>query len=226
MGLVLMGRETNAALIGLELNGVRAKALLDTGAEMNVVQTWLLEEAGLELGGGDEVTITDSSKISRTASFASISVDFDQWGRVEQPAVVIPSVPMFAERRIGLIVNPLFLARMGFAVRLDLPDRTMSELGSLSPPSGVDLQTCVNSTQLASGMALQTSRHVTSVTVGGVATALQIDTGARTTVLAASSEAATAVAGLASTREEARGLFGREPVTTITESVDGCIPAP
>lgn len=220
LGLEVMGRETNAAWIHVEVNGVKAKAILDTGAEANVIQAWFAEEAKMSTDASEQADVTDSSEKSLKASIVSVHAKVEGWGDWGGPAILIPSIPMFEQARIGMIVNPLLLAKQGLFIRLDFPAHMMAEVEALSAPGDAELETCTSVSRLQSGTRIATHRAVTKVKVFGVWTRLHIDSGGRTTVLAAASDAAKKAAELPSSDETARGAIGTETVKVIASAVE------
>lgn len=220
-GLRLQGRETGAVWIEVEVNGVSTKALLDTGAEFHAVQKWFVEAAGIGVEGEEEAKVTDSAKNTRAASFARVKGTIPDWGAIDTPAVLLPTFEVFEKARVGLILNPLLLAAPGRALRLDFAQSEMSELEQLSEPADepVVLQTCTSVSRMKGGMVVTTLRAVTEVMVAGSATALTIDSGARTTVVAGGTSAASELEAIAKGTETAGGVFGTEEVKVIPEPV-------
>jgi len=220
VGLMVMGRQTGAPWIEVVVGGVKAKAILDTGAELHIVQAWFAEAAGLRQDGEQDVDVTDSSKKSMKASFTRVRGEMTGWGRMDTPAVLVPTLEAFEAARVGMVVNPLLLAAEGHALRLDFGQRVMAELDQLTEPTpGVVLQTCATVSRMGNGTVIVTLRGVTEVQVAGFATALTIDSGARTTVIAAGSDATETLTRQVTGQETAGGVFGNEDVKTISEPV-------
>ncbi|MEQ9321205.1 MAG: aspartyl protease family protein [Polyangiaceae bacterium] len=220
VGLMVMGRETGAPWIEVSVNGVKTKAILDTGAEFHVVQTWFADEAKIGSDGDQDVDVTDSSKKSVKASFARVRGRVEGWGPLDTPAVLMPTFAAFETAGVGMIVNPLLLAAPGKALRLDFVAREMSELDALTEPApSTVLQTCASVSRLKNGTVITTNRQVTEVEIAGSTTALTVDSGARTTVIAAGSDATEELVKLATGTETAAGVLGTEEVKTIAEPV-------
>lgn len=216
-----MGRETHAPWIEIEVNGARSKAILDTGAEFHVVQAWFAEKAGIQQNTERRADVSDSAKKSMKASIGEVRGTLATWGPLETPAVIIPTLPMFQDAGIGMIVNPTLLTDPGRVLRMDFVAREMSELKALSKPpaSGVGTQACATLSRLKDGAVITTTRHLTEVKMGEITIALTIDTGARTTVVAANAEATSALLPRATGTETAGGVFGTEEVKTVPDAV-------
>ena len=218
VGLEVMGRETNAAWVEVEVNGAKAKAILDTGAEANVVQAWFLTAAKLSQEDLGNIDIKDSTGHSQKASVAKVRGTIAGWGEVTTPAIVIPTIEMFESVGVGMIVNPLLLSD-GRAVQLDFPKRQLRELAELSPPAGEVIETCSSTTRFADGEVLVTNRQVAHVTVAGLDTALAVDSGGRVTDVFRGSDAGEALVDKVSGSEEAAGALGTQAVAVVSDAV-------
>lgn len=215
-----MDRETHAPWIDITVGGVTTKAILDTGAELHVIQSWFAERAGVLENGSSPARVSDSSGGGMEASFAEVDLVPDGWGHVRLQAVIVPSFPAFEEAGVGMVLNPQLLASGGRAVQLDFIHHQMQELSALPDTAGrVVGQSCTTVSRLADGALITTHRYVVEVVVEGVATTLQLDTGARTTVLSESTEVAESLAAHPTERETAFGLLGSQEVRVLADPI-------
>lgn len=220
LGLTVMGRETRAPWIEITVGGVRTKAILDTGAELHVIQSWFAERAGVLENGSSPAQLSDSSGGGTEASFAEVDVVPGRWGRVRLQAVVVPSFSAFEEAGIGMVLNPQLLASGGRAVQLDFIQQQMQELSALPDTAGrVAGQSCTTVSRLGDGALITTHRYVVEVGVEGVPTTLQLDTGARTSVISEGAEVAESLAARPTEGETAFGLLGSQEVKVLVDPI-------
>lgn len=132
--------EGNRLFIPVALNGVETEALLDSGAEMTLVDTVFAVEAGLAAFGADEVKGTGAG--TQSVAFAE-GVNFAAAGRtLEGQVVAILDLTDISERVVGHPLTVIAGRELFDAGRfeVDISRRVMREVTRSETPRG-DLET-------------------------------------------------------------------------------------
>jgi predicted aspartyl protease len=187
--------------------------IVDTGASVNTLASWLVSAAHLE-PRQTIATATGSTGVEKSVRLVTnemIQLD----GRRDltlREAIVVEFPPIFAEQRIGGLLSPQLLAPEHAVSVLDLRVPTLrfepfevavARLGHNRPLISSDSRVCRNAES-----PFENRKYAASVTVDGIGGVLLVDTGATSTLAAPGSRIAGALMDRASESSSTRGVGG------------------
>jgi Aspartyl protease len=187
--------------------------IVDTGASVNTLASWLVSAAHLEPRQTTATAIgsTGVEKPIRVVSNQIIQLDGGRDLTLRE-AIVVEFPPVFAKQRIGGLLSPQLLAPEHLASVLDLRLPTLrfepfeiavARLGRSRPLISSGSRVCRNAES-----PFENRQYAASVTTDGIAGTLLVDTGATSTLAAPGSRIAAALTDRASESGRAQGVGG------------------
>jgi len=200
-------------LVRATVRGETAAFIVDTGASVHTIASWLVDAAKMP-AAASRATTTGSTGVEttvRTVSGESLHVAGRDGDIRLGDAIVVDFPPIFAEQRIGGLLSPQLLAAAGTAAVLDL--QTPRLTFGPARPATVGTRVCRNeSSPFANRL------YSAPATIGGTAGTMLVDTGATSSVVSASSPLGAALSTRPSTTSRAQGVGGP---ATVTRTVPG-----
>lgn len=206
------------------VGGRATTMIVDTGANVPVVTTWLAEEAGLQGGAPFDGRDSAGRRVPmRRAEHPAIVID--GWDAVPDRTTAIADLPLaFRRAGIGAIVSPQALAAPGERVELDLVAGRMRLVGAGVTGAGAA------SGALAGGVALRGARIcayeangirgravVATATIDGVDVALDLDTGTNGIAIGRGTALGRALAPRSNARASGLGARGAFEVARVAD---------
>jgi hypothetical protein len=175
--------------------------IVDTGANMHVIASWVVRKVGLPMRRLGDVASDHTGRALKTSTVENPRLAIDDWGTVAAPTMLVTDfTEPLAKIGIGALVSPQWLTGERDAIVLDLPlgemrrtpwddaARALDEGGGREiAPAGVRL--CEDAASTIKGLSF-----VVSASIDGRAVDLLLDTGAHRTDLLSTSKVARALA--------------------------------
>jgi hypothetical protein len=206
----LLAKGFPSPVVRARISGTDVLFLIDTGAGVHTLASWLVNVANLE------TTATAARVTGSTGADVPVRVvnDVDLQLSDGPPlslheAVVTDFPPLFQSLRIGGLISPQLLATPGEAVVIDFRIPTLvieSEDASdhdLGSPSRVHGKACRNPDS-----AFENRLYSVGVKFDGKKAAVLVDSGATSTVIGEHSHAASAMAGRPGEASHSQGVGG------------------
>jgi hypothetical protein len=198
--------------------------IVDTGASVNTLASWLVSAAHLE-ARQTTATATGSTGVEKSVRVVANEMIRLDGGRdlTLRKAIVVDFPPIFAEQRIGGLLSPQLLAPGHSASVLDLRVPTLrfepfelavARLGRNRPLISSGSRVCRNAES-----PFENRQYAASVTADGIAGTLLVDTGATGTLAVAGSRIAAALTGRASETGRTQGVGGDVQTTRKAPNV-------
>ena len=198
--------------------------IVDTGASVNTLASWLVNAAHLE-PRQTTATATGSTGAEKTVRMiASEMIQLDGGRQLAlREAIVVEFPPIFAEQRIGGLLSPQLLAPRHAAAVLDLRVPTLrfepfkmavTKLGRHRLSVSSSSRVCRNSES-----PFENRQYAASATAAGIVGTLLVDTGATSTLVAPGSRIAAALMDRASESGRTQGVGGDAQTTRIAPNV-------
>jgi predicted aspartyl protease len=198
--------------------------IVDTGASVNTLASWLVSAAHLE-ARQTTATATGSTGVEKSVRVVANEMIRLDGGRdlTLRKAIVVDFPPIFAEQRIGGLLSPQLLAPGHSASVLDLRVPTLrfepfelavARLGRNRPLISSGSRVCRNAES-----PFENRQYAASVTADGIAGTLLVDTGATSTLAVAGSRIAAALTGRASETGRTQGVGGDVQTTRKAPNV-------
>jgi hypothetical protein len=191
-------------LLRATMNGQTVWFIIDTGAGVHTLASWLVGAAGLKTSDSNSTTTGSTGTVLKTRVIRDAGLYLVHQRRkiALREAIVVDFPQVFAEQRIGGLISPQLLAPAGKSARLDLGLVPRLTFGSPFEASK-GMHVCTN------GESQFTNRlYAAEVSAGNVKALVLVDTGATSTVIASSSSVATSFADRTSGQREVQGLGG------------------
>lgn len=200
-------------LLRATVHGVPAWFIVDTGASVHALASWLVSEAHLETRQTTS-SVTGSTGAEtqvRAITNQEIGLDGGQDLTLDD-AIVVEFPPIFAEQRIGGLLSPQLLATRDLASVLDLRvpmlrfepfDRAARGLGRNRPLITSGSRVCHNAES-----PFANRLYAASVTADGITGTLLVDTGATSTLAIPGSRIANSLVDRASASGQTQGVGG------------------
>jgi predicted aspartyl protease len=198
--------------------------IVDTGASVHTLASWLVSAAHLE-SRQTTATATGSTGVEKSVRMVANEIIQLDGGRdlTLREAIVVEFPPIFAEQRIGGLLSPQLLAPGHAASVLDLRVPTLrfepfeiaiTRLGRHRPLISSSSRVCRNAES-----PFENRQYAASVTTDGIAGTLLVDTGATSTLAAPGSRIAAALTDRASESGRTRGAGGDAQTTRRAPNV-------
>jgi hypothetical protein len=203
------GRTFPSPLVSGTVNGRPTKIVVDTGAQVSVVDAKLAAEAGLEIAGSVEAQDPSGQAVAMKRTLDP-KLAVEGLGPLPAlPAAVVELPPFFAQLGVGAIISPQALADASHSAVLDLRSGQL-RIVSGTAPAGESVDVC----DYREG-ALDAKALVMTVRIDGIDTRVELDSGASRTFLVAGSEASKKLTGRSdATKSTATGAAGTIDVVT------------
>ena len=204
-------------LLRATVNGQLVWFLIDTGASVHTLASWLVSAAHLSTRE-TTATVTGSTGTGKPVRAVANQAILLEGGRLVElrEAIVVEFPANFANNRIGGLLSPQLLATGSDASVLDLRvpalrfepfDNAVTNLSREHPISSAGLHVCLNTQS-----PFENRLYMAPVTADAIAGTMLVDTGATATLAAPSSSIADGLKGKASERTKARGVGGNAQV--------------
>ena len=204
-------------LLRATVNHQSAWFLIDTGASVHTLASWLVSAAQLSTRE-TTATVTGSTGTGKPVrGVANQKIRLEGGRQLElREAIVVEFPGNFAKNKIGGLLSPQLLATGSEASVLDLKgptlrferfDSAVTNLGRGRTMSSAGLHVCLNAQS-----PFENRLYTVPVTADTIAGTMLVDTGATSTLAAPSSSIAGALKGRASERTKARGVGGNAQV--------------
>ena len=211
-------------LLRATVSGQSVWFLIDTGASVHTLASWLVNAAHLSTRE-TTATVTGSTGTGKPVrAIANQATLLEGGRRLElREAIVVEFPANFAENRIGGLLSPQLLATGSDASVLDLRvpalrfeafDSAVTKLNRERPISSAGLHVCLNARS-----PFENRLYTVPVTADAIAGTMLVDTGATATLAAPSSSIADGLKGKASERTKARGVGGNAQVMSKAPGV-------
>ncbi len=199
-------------LLKATVHGQTAWFIVDTGASVHTFASWLVSASRLKTFDTNS-TVTGSTGVeSKITVVRDLTLQLDRSGD-EIPlreAIVVDFPKIFAEQRIGGLISPQLLAPAGKAAVVDLSVPRLS-FGS-APVASEHTRVCTNrDSQFINRL------YAAEVSVENTKALVLVDTGATSTVITASSAAATALSDRTLGSRQVQGVGGEVTSTVKTK---------
>jgi Aspartyl protease len=223
--------ETNMIALGFPSPLLRATVrgqpvwfIVDTGAAVNTLASWLVSAVHLEPRQTNATATgsTGAEKSVRIVANEMIQLDGGRYLTLRE-AIVVEFPPIFAEQRIGGLLSPQLLAPGHAAAVLDLQVPTLrfepfkmavTRLGRHRLFVSSSSRVCRNAES-----PFENRQYAASVTADGIAGTLLVDTGATSTLAAPGSRIAAALTDRASESGRTQGVGGDAQTTRRAPNV-------
>lgn len=201
-------------LVDGTVNGRRTRFVVDTGAQVSVIDAALAADAGLVIGEGVRGQDPSGQAVKMQQTLEP-HLAVDGLGELpDRPSAVATLPPFFAQLGIGAIVSPQSLADAEHSVVLDLPHLKLQRV-SAAQPQGVDVCGYKEG-------SLEAKALVATATIDGTPTLVELDTGASRTFLVADSEVGKRLSSRPDvTRSQAVGAAGPIEVVGLSSVTIG-----
>ena len=195
-------------LLRVTIGGRRVWFIIDTGAGVHTIASWLVDAAGLATRESTAAVTGSTGAEQRVRSIAPVRGRLDEGATLPMAeGIVVELPPLFQQHEIGGLLSPQLLAT-GDAVVLDLtaPSMTIAPLAvAMARVGGADAtaRVCHNA---ASPFANRL--YAVNVTAAGTPASLLVDSGATRTVAADQSLVAAQLAAQAVSGPQTQGVGG------------------
>jgi len=211
-------------LLRAKVGGQSAWFLVDTGASVHTLASWLVSAAHLSTRE-TTATVTGSTGTGKPVRAVANQAILLEGGRLLElrEAIVVEFPTNFATNKIGGLLSPQLLATGSDASVLDLRvpalrfepfDSAVTNLNRERPISSAGLHVCLNTQS-----PFENRLYTAPVTADAIAGTMLVDTGATSTLAAPSSSIADSLKGKASERTKARGVGGNAQVMSKAPGV-------